>query len=574
MATSAAEADRANDRIAALIKDLGSQQYLVRQLAQEELRRLGPTAFDALAAAEHDRDIEIASRARYLVQLIRVDWVRDGDSPVVKRILRDYEFADEIQRTDKLQSLARLPQDIGLEPLCRLVRFEQSPAVSKQGALLVLQQKAKSSAEWRQNRQKIIEAALIGSKRPAARWLLTAALYERDPMPALEQWQRLVEEEFAAAGDTPSLTEQEVLQGLQQQHAIMLFRQSLVDQAKQVVRKVIEHSPDDAESLGKLVDWLIQQDALEMVDEVARRFEHRVNSNADLLYALAQVRRAQDKDDQAEELAARATSLLGDDATKHLRAAGRLQQRGQFDWSEREFRRTVEVADRESEITIAARIYLAELLFDIEREYDAAEALRSLNELMTSNGRIMSLVQDMERHKHVPARMHYYYACHYRKQSELDRMRKHLDDGIRFDPEDADILIAQYRDSSASFEHRKQTIAKIHTAAEQFRAQIAQWSADEPSYAANPYNQYAWLIANTEGDFDLALQYSHKSLELMPDTASYLDTLAHCYAAKRDFANAVTYQARAAELEPHTMQIQRSLTKFKSELQKSRDASP
>ncbi len=55
----------------------------------------------------HDRDIEIASRARYLVQLIRVDWVRDGDSPVVKRILRDYEFADETERRRSRRPLSQ-----------------------------------------------------------------------------------------------------------------------------------------------------------------------------------------------------------------------------------------------------------------------------------------------------------------------------------------------------------------------------------------------------------------------------------------------------------------------------------
>jgi hypothetical protein len=150
-------------------------------------------------------------------------------------------------------------------------------------------------------------------------------------------------------------------------------------------------------------------------------------------------------------------------------------------------------------------------------------------------------------------------------------MRKHLDEGIVHDSKDADILIDLYHDSGVSAERRKQIVRMIHDVTEKFRGEIVQSSADEIPYQSTPYNQYAWLVANTEGDFDLAVQYSHKSLEIMPDTASYLDTLAHCYAAKRDFKNAVQYQARAAELEPHTMQIQRSLKRFQAELEKSEE---
>ena len=48
------------------------------------------------------------------------------------------------------------------------------------------------------------------------------------------------------------------------------------------------------------------------------------------------------------------------------------------------------------------------------------------------------------------------------------------------------------------------------------------------------YNQYAWLIGNTEGDFDEALKCSRKSLELQPDEGGYYDTLAHVYFGKGD----------------------------------------
>ena len=69
--------------------------------------------------------------------------------------------------------------------------------------------------------------------------------------------------------------------------------------------------------------------------------------------------------------------------------------------------------------------------------------------------------------------------------------------------------------------------------------------------------------ANTEGDFDRALDYSKKSVEMSPGEGELLDTLAHCYAAKKDFDNAVKYQTRAVELDPGSLQIRRSLDEFR-----------
>jgi tetratricopeptide (TPR) repeat protein len=119
---------------------------------------------------------------------------------------------------------------------------------------------------------------------------------------------------------------------------------------------------------------------------------------------------------------------------------------------------------------------------------------------------------------------------------------------------------------------RKQAMDLIHASDKLFREAIALQPADPLAY-----NEDAWLIGNTEGDFDLAIQYSQTSLELVRNQQEdyrsmepgFLDTLAHCYAGKDDLENAVKYQAQAAELDPHTLQITRALEKFKSQLEKS-----
>jgi cytochrome c-type biogenesis protein CcmH/NrfG len=108
------------------------------------------------------------------------------------------------------------------------------------------------------------------------------------------------------------------------------------------------------------------------------------------------------------------------------------------------------------------------------------------------------------------------------------------------------------------------------------------------------YNQLAWLVANTEGDFDEAVKMSLKSVELIrarlaeelsthhrevainilsEALGGHLDTLAHCYAAKKDFDNAVKTQTEAARLIPHQQQIARKLELFRK-LQSEQQGQP
>ena len=58
---------------------------------------------------------------------------------------------------------------------------------------------------------------------------------------------------------------------------------------------------------------------------------------------------------------------------------------------------------------------------------------------------------------------------------------------------------------------------------------------------------------------------SHKSLELRPNYAGYLDTLGRCYYAKGDLAKAVKYQSQAVKLNAYSCQIRRQLDLFRKE---------
>ena len=85
---------------------------------------------------------------------------------------------------------------------------------------------------------------------------------------------------------------------------------------------------------------------------------------------------------------------------------------------------------------------------------------------------------------------------------------------------------------------------------------------DQEPDAPNPYNEYAWLVANTEGDLIRATRYSKRSLELNFDSASFLDTLAHCYAANENPEEAIRCQVVALRKDPGSNTIKKNLQKF------------
>ena len=155
-----------DDPVARLIAQLGDDDYFVRERAQQQLARTGFEAFDALEAAQEDEDIEIASRAKYLVSQMQIEWTVATDSPEVKQLLQGYGQKDEAAHAAIVDKLNDLPDDKGLAVLCRLVRFDKSLVVSKLAALAII--KTQRIREQRRAREKVITDNLGHSPRPGA----------------------------------------------------------------------------------------------------------------------------------------------------------------------------------------------------------------------------------------------------------------------------------------------------------------------------------------------------------------------------------------------------------------------
>ncbi len=556
------------ERIDRLIGQLGDDDYFVRQWAQEELSRIGLQAFDSLSRAENDDDIEIAERARYLVRMLHVEPVLDGDPPEVKKIFEGYESADEQARISMADQLAKLPNDQGVSALCRLLRFDRSQHVSKLAALKLIDQNAGRHETSPQLRTTVLDS-LGRSPRPAAEWLRTWINQRDDATASAAAWARYATDETRVLRQTPHLSRPEIVVGLIEQQVMSLTKLGRDDDALEAMRSLIAMEPEDSTQLTAMFDWLAKQKAWPILEEAIPRYENRFEQEPLLLYGLADSCRKNGNNKLSEEAAHRAVAMHEDNQRLHLGIGYELQRRGMIDWAEWEFRRAIAIGPPGEDATLWVQARLGEMLHDQGRDFDAAKAYEeraAALEERAANGR----QPDPSDIKVTRGQMHFFFACDALQKQDLPRQKEELLKGVEADPDNADVLIAMYRYPNDKEMHDL-AMTKIRAAGDKFRSKILQSPDDVMAY-----NQLAWLIANTEGDYQEALRCSLKSIELLPPDSpqrgGYLDTLGHCYFAVGDLENAVKSQTEAVSQEPHSGLIKRQLEKFKKALEDSKNA--
>ncbi|MCA9213934.1 MAG: hypothetical protein KDB27_12770, partial [Planctomycetales bacterium] len=151
-----------------------------------------------------------------------------------------------------------------------------------------------------------------------------------------------------------------------------------------------------------------------------------------------------------------------------------------------------------------------------------------------------------------------------------DERRELLKKALNQDRSNIDILIELYNLPGNSDEFKKEINTRIEYRVSEYQKRIDAYSASynverygstrQELYMA--YNEYAWLVSNTTGDFEKALEYSKRSLDLYPNSPDYLDTLARCYYANGQYDVAVIHQRKAAKARKSMGQVQRQLDLF------------
>ncbi len=571
----------APQEIAKLIGQLGDEHFAVRERAQTQLTKLGFAAFDALsAAAEYHADIEVSLRAAYLVRRIRIVWSRAEDHRDVKRLLKHYESQNPTDRLETIFELSILPSEISIGPLCRLVRYEKSHLLSKWAAVMVIDRDIPEPAEFN-NIAAIIGASLGSIDRPGAKLLRAYAMVSVDAKKSLNIWNQLVDNELVTLRKMPRETDRQLILTLLKRQFILLGHHNRRDDALAVARRMVKLQPPKTDSLREFVGWLTEQKAWPVIDDVADRFKKNFQRNAILLYSLAQARQAQGKPKLAKQSADAALALNPTSAQAHLITAYRLQEAGLFYWAEQEYLYVLEIGPKDRagnrgqgealKACIGSSRWLAMMYHDQQQEQKASNVLQDLIDLAKKDPHVLSVLTSRGGTlKTVKSRAYFYRACYFKQTGDTAREAEQLALAIAQDPTDADVLIAMHRLKGQTPEYRKETLKKIQNAAKTFEKQLVMAEeVDSDSQRAISCNQYAWLISNTEGDFDRALQLSKISNDIRTDSAGYLDTLGRCYYAVGDLDNAVRAQTKANRLEPHTGSIARQLTFFKAEAAKA-----
>jgi tetratricopeptide (TPR) repeat protein len=562
-------------RVDQLIHDLGSPRYPARRSAANELRQIGAEAFDALHAATENSDPEIAASANYLLRQISVHWVQPEDPPTVRAVLRQYgQEADGI-RLQRIEQLARLPQGAGIPGLCRITRYDRSPLISRTAALAVIRPKD-AAADRARIDPTVVNEELGSSTRAGAVWLRRYLVQLGDPPASIAAWKPLIEQESARLETNSTETSNEILLGLYWNLADVYRQTNDQSSLTSTLDRMLELAADGSdEAIINLLVWLTENKSWDALDSFLAKHQSRLEQSKRPMYYAALARVKQGKQEAAEQLAKSASEIQAPGSLEGFITAKDLEEHGQFDWAVREYRRAIDKQPSDGTETILARIYLSGLLHDYAREKEAADTLEPLVKAVQGESRIAQRYAQIREYQNgrlalpdpdaIAANYHFYRAEQYTAEKDYTRARGELDLAINFDPTNADVLISMYRVPEADEKWRGGVRQRLRKLTDQFQEEIEQDPAD-----ASPYNQWAWLVSNTEGDFQKAVRYSHRSLELNTNgesgAASYLDTLARCYYAAGDYENAVKYERLAIQKNSFMQVMQRQLALFEKAL--------
>jgi hypothetical protein len=330
--------------------------------------------------------------------------------------------------------------------------------------------------------------------------------------------------------------------------------------------------------------WLAAHGLPEAVDALRSRFGALVDREPAWGYAVAVAERARGRADEAADvaLAAHAAAAGGDDEfTERLRTAMLLTRWGAFDWAATEYETILDAAAADPARFGLAGILHAESLHDQGRD---AEAAAVFARVLAGHGDVAGkdLLERLEREPAaVRARMRFFESCAAAARGDAAGTRRCLEDALRGYPQEVDALIALFRLPDATAAEREEARRLVDAAAARIEDRIESLPED-----TNAYNEYAWLVANTEGDVSRAERYVRVALarhareilesqEATPfdgalDSPSYLDTLAHCRAAAGDLPAAIRIQSLALRLEPHGRTLRKNLETFRARAREAR----
>ncbi len=595
-------------RITELIQQLGAVKYRDREKAENALRAKGLLALEALREVQQHEDIEIRLRARNLARELRGQFIQQGVPPELQALLRDYESQKPDQRRALIRRLGLMPELSAKLVLARLARFDESGLLAREAALNVIGfnfDELDSSA----SAIKAMKTALGFSRRPPVLWIRSHLKSYEDVDIAQSDFENWLNDERSLVETASADSNKSVVDRLVRLNIDMLLRAGKKEAAFDAMRQL--DSDGSPTNLLLSFEWMLERDAWPVIEEFASKHRKGFDTNAVMLYRLAEVQKLSGKPEEAEATAKRAFDtegeklvnyaaiykpVIGVEGDRALRQAPQdvgarryamarvlEDEFGLYNWAEREYRAAIdaEVINSRARFDMQAMNDLSLMLHD---QLDVAGSVEVLEKLIKEIEGSKESKRDFEAQffsvEKLQSRLAFHRSIVAGENKDYEKQRDLLDEALELDPSDVDVVIGMYRAKEVSDYYREKTLKLLKEYEEQFISEIDEMKKSLrivnnsterrqlQSDLATKQNQYAWLIGNTEGDYAKAIKASHESLAQVPGLWVYLDTLGRAYYGKGDYKNAVKYQRMAAKGMPHEGQINRQLKLFEDALAK------
>jgi tetratricopeptide (TPR) repeat protein len=581
-------------RIQRLIGELADPSYAKRTRARLELERLGLLALDAIRDAEESPDTEIAFSARFLMSSMQIEWSEESDPAPVRALLDDYESFGSADRRSAMDRLASLPDWQGLVPLTRLARFEPDLRLSRHAALLAMRfDRLAGNPDPAVIRR--LQSTVGDSRRVAADWLRQYCVDVLADSYDQVAWREAIaaERELVELASNTSRTDPLTLLELYRVCATRALADQQRAEALRLAMQGLDNVLPRRQDLMEAVGWALDAELYEVVLELQQREPQRFADQPELIYGVAEAYRIAGQQEKAETLRQSALTIdalpeptakgesnlpnerIEELAMRHHEIGQGLESRGLFAWAEGEYRHVIDRLPIDSNAGTVVRHQLAMMLGNLNQHSEVVDVLAPLVDRLEKDSVFRDRMEKRQwkSFQRITSKLNYHLGL----SSDGETARSALQKAAVLDRGNIDIVIAMYRQPGDDDWHRY-NVNEVKRLAFQWAAEI---NREEQRLQRDPTNlevkenlafacnQFAWLVANTEGDKEQAVNYSQRSVALFPNESAYLDTLARCYYAIDDFESAITYQRMAIGVDPHLPSLRRQLDFFIEEREKA-----
>jgi tetratricopeptide (TPR) repeat protein len=534
------------------IKNLAADSAVLRDLAAQKLGHYGMTAADALVRALSTAPTPALARVREL--LTRLPLTSPDDPPEVAKALQNYSQLQASSRQETGYRLTSLPIEKSAPALLRIIAYEPNEFVAWQLAMRL--------KPWISKCRDAILAARL-PPRPATLRLLAWTKPE-SAIERMEQAWAMARERLKAGGDTEAAG----LLSLVTTELTTLYRvKKQFDTIETCWRQVADETKDPNAALN-LLALLVERNQPQRVEAEWKRCADWLAGDPRALYLLARAAGARGDRQMEKDFIATARSLSPQDPEQHLFVGAYLMQRRWLDLAAGEFQRVLEMVgadERDRAFEITARLRLADIHSHRRQPDKEAEQLDTaihLYKIFEERGAAGGVITDQV--NNLKCRLLLIEAARHGKAGNPIAQEKALRETLKLTPNHPDAVIALVellRKRGAA----QEAAELVKATSEFYRARVNEQPDD-----AEGYNNLAWLLANTDTSLDEARKFSQKSLELQPDTAAYLDTLAEVHIRLGQPARAVEFQKQAIELEPESLDLAERLKKFEAAAAKAK----